>query len=144
QVERRPDEDVPEALDRAVGLAAGAQLVAEGLRVGRLVPAGEGAQDREPLAEGDMPVAEQRERRAPDRRRPAMLVEHGQLELQAANRARLADPVEEAQVLGEAAERDVLAVVGRRFGIAVAARQGLHGAAEGGPRLVHRYLMARV
>ena len=73
-----------------------------------------------------------------------MLVEHGQLELQAANRARLADPVEEAQVLGEAAERDVLAVVGRRFGIAVAARQGLHGAAEGGPRLVHRYLMARV
>ena len=144
QVERRADEDVPEALDRALRLAPGAQLAAEGLGVGRLVPAGKGAKDREPLAEGDVPVAEQRQRRAPDRRRAAALVEHGQVELQAAHRARLADPVEEAQVLREAAERDVLAVVGRRLGVAFAPRQGLHRPAERRPGLVQRHLVARV
>src|SRR5205823_8664316 len=91
QVERRAEEDVPEALDRVRRLTAGAQLAAEGLGVNGLVPAGKGAEDRQPLPEGDVPVADQRERRASDRRPAAALVEHGQLELQAAHGARLVD-----------------------------------------------------
>ena len=58
--------------------------------------------------------------------------------------AALADPVEEAEVLGKAAERDVLAVVRRRLRVAVALRQRLHGAAERRPRLVHGDVGARV
>ena len=50
----------------------------------------------------------------------------------------LADALEEAEVLGEAAERDVLAVVGRRRGVALALGKRLDGAAERRPRLVER------
>ena len=51
------------------------------------------------------------------------------------DRPGLAHALEEAEVLGAAAERDVLAVVGRRIRVALAHRQGLHRAAEGRPRL---------
>ena len=74
----------------------------------------------------------------------AVLGEHRQREPRAEVRAALADAVEEAEVLGEAAERDVLAVVGRRLGIALALRQRLHGAAERRARLVQRDVGARV
>ena len=59
-------------------------------------------------------------------------------------RRALADAVEECEVLGEASERDVLAVVGRGFRIPVARGQRLHGAAERRARLVHGHLCARV
>ena len=70
--------------------------------------------------------------------------DHGQLEREPAVGAALADAVEEAQVLGEAAERDVLAVVGRRGRITLTLRQRLHGAAERRPRLVERDRVALV
>ena len=58
--------------------------------------------------------------------------------------AALADPVEEGEVFREAAERDVLAVVGRRRWVAVPLGQRLHGAAERRARLVERDAVARV
>ncbi len=60
------------------------------------------------------------------------------------NEPPLADPVEEAQVLGEAAEPDVLAVVGRGLRISLPLRERLNGAAERRPRLEHRHGVARV
>ena len=48
------------------------------------------------------------------------------------------------EVLREAAERDVLAVVRRRLRIAFALRQRLDGAAERRSRLEHRHVGARV
>ena len=50
QVQRRADEDVPEAVDRALRLAAEAQRVRERLAAG-VAPAAERAQDPQPLAE---------------------------------------------------------------------------------------------
>ena len=76
QVEGGPDEDVPEALDRPVGLAAGAQFVSEGLGVRRLAPAEKGPHDREPVTQRGVPVAQERRRRALDRGVPAALVDH--------------------------------------------------------------------
>ena len=73
-----------------------------------------------------------------------MLVDHRQLKGHAPHRADLADAVEEAQVLGEAAERDVLPVVGRRLRVALAPRQRLHRAAERRPRLVQGHLVPAV
>ena len=74
--------------------------------------------------------------------RRAALGDHRQREPRAQIRAALADAIEEAQVLGEATERDVLPVVGRRLGIAVARRQRLHCAAERRARLVHGHVDA--
>ena len=85
-----------------------------------------------------MPVAEERGGGSPDRRHTPVPGDDRQVEREAAVRASFADAVEEAQVLGEAAERDVLAVVGRRRRIALALRQRLHGAAERRPCLVER------
>ena len=73
-----------------------------------------------------------------------VLVDHGQLEPQAPDRARLPDPLEEAQILGEAAEGDVLAVVGRRRRVAVSLRQGLDGSAECRARLEQGHVGAGV
>src|SRR5207244_1162033 len=79
-----------------------------------------------------------------DRLDPAALVDHRQLEPEPLGGAGFADPVEEAEVLGEAAERDVLAVVGRRLWVAVAVRESLDGAAEGRSRLEHGDLVPSV
>ena len=144
QVERRPDEDVPEALDRALRLPTRAKLVPERLRSRARAPAHERLHDPHALAERDVPVAQQGGAGALDLGHPPVLVDHGQLERLAPDRAALADPREEAQVLGETAERDVLPVVGRRLGIALAPRQGLDRASERRPRLVQRHLVARV
>src|SRR5262249_48307140 len=103
-------------------LPARPQLVAERLRTGRRAPAQQRAHDREPVADGDVAVAEERYRRAPYRRPPPPLVDHGQLEAHPPHPAALADPVEEARVLGETAGGDVLAVVWRRLRVAVAPR----------------------
>ncbi len=91
-----------------------------------------------------MPVPEQRQQARPDLRNVPALVDHRQPEPRAEVRASLPDPVEEAEVLGEAAERDVLAVVRRRLGIAVARGQRLDGPAERRPRLVEDDLLPRV
>src|SRR5438132_10730372 len=91
-----------------------------------------------------MPVAQYRERVRVDRGRAAVVAEHREPEPRAQDRASLADPPEEAEVLGEAAERDVLAVVGRRLRVALPPRQGLHRASEGRPRLVERHLVPGV
>ena len=101
--------------------------------------------DAQPVAQRQVPVA----RAAPAgvglmSRARAVLGEHRQREPRAQIRAALADAVEEAEVLGEAAERDVLAVVGRRLRIALALRQRLHRAAERRPRLVQRHVDACV
>ena len=88
-------------------------------------------------------VAEEPEAR-PDRRRPAVLVDHRQAR---AARAGARPPCRSARgtaVLLEAAERDVLAVVGRRRRVALALGQRLHGAAERRPRLVQHDLVAGV
>ena len=72
------------------------------------------------------------------------LVDHRQPEPRPQIRTALADALEKAEVLGEAAERDVLAVVRRRLGIAVTRRERLHRAAERRTRLVEDDLRARV
>ena len=91
-----------------------------------------------------MSVCEQCAKARLDRRDRAVLAEHRQREPRAEVRAPFADPVEEAEVLGETAERDVLPVVGGRLGVALALGQRLHGAAQRRPCLEHRYGMARV
>src|SRR5205085_5894515 len=93
---------------------------------------------------GDVPVAEERAEPVADRRDAATLVDHRQPERLTANQTGRADPLEEAEVRREAAERDVLAVVGRRLRVALARRQRLHLAAERRPRLVERHLVPRV
>src|SRR5947209_18599383 len=73
-----------------------------------------------------------------------MLVQHGERETRAEIRAAFADPFKEPQVLGEAAERYVRAVVGRRLRVAVAFGQRLHRAAERRARLVERHVLAGI
>jgi hypothetical protein len=85
--------------------------------------------DLDAVAEREVPVAEDREGRAADRRNARVLADDGQLEPSAAIRAALADPVEEGEILREAPERDVLPVVRRRGRIAVALGQRLDRAA---------------
>src|SRR5207247_6074761 len=68
----------------------------------------------------------------------ATLADDGQAQASAVHRARLADPFEEREVFREAAERDVLAVVGRRRWIAITLRQRLHGTSERRPRFENR------
>src|SRR3954454_19725171 len=91
-----------------------------------------------------MAVAEERKRRRRDRGAAAALVEHRELQRHAPHRGRLADPLEEAQVLGEAAERDMLAVVGLRVQVGIAPRKRLYSAAQPRPRLVERHLVPGV
>ena len=97
---------------------------------------------RSAIAQRHVPVGEQRGRLGAIRARRSVLGDHRQREPRAQIRAAFADAVEEAEVLGEAAERDVLAVVGRRRGIAFALRQRLHRAAERRARLVQRHVGA--
>ena len=145
EVQRGPEEDLPEAVDRRLGLPLGAQELAEGAASGPEAcdPCREG-DDPQPVGQGDVPVAEKRQEPVADRRDAAALVDRRQRERLAAHVPGRADPLQEAQVRGEAAERDVLAVVGRRVGIALARRQRLHLAAEGRARLVERHVVARI
>src|SRR5919197_1868193 len=96
------------------------------------------AQDAQAVARTQVRVAEDRESaRSDDRRRPVP-VDHGQREPRAPHGGRLTDLVEECEVLAEAAERDVLAVVGRRLRIVFTLRKRLHGAAQSRTRLEQR------
>ena len=146
QVERRPDEDVPEAVDRALALAEPAQDVGERLavvlpRVELLQPE-QRADEREPLPHAQVAVAQQRVGPLGDRGDPAALVDHRQREPDPPHRRRLTGERDELRPRGEAGERDVLAVVGRRRGVALPLGQRLHRAAEGRPRLEHGHLVA--
>ena len=92
--------------------------VAEGLvRARRVAPAGAArAAIRSRSPNGQVPVA--RGARAPGGRSPTLRPRSSITGSSSGTRrsaSRLADALEEAQVLGEAAERDVLAVVGRRL-----------------------------
>ena len=87
-----------------------------------------------------MLVREQPGQRGSDRRDPLLLGDHRQREPLPQIRLALAHAVEKAQVLGEAPERDVLTVVGRRVGISVALRQRLHRASERRSGLVQGHL----
>ena len=91
-----------------------------------------------------MPVAQERERAGAHVGDRAVLGDHRQVERPAAHAGGRADPLQERQVLREAAERDVLAVVGRRVRVSLASRQRLHRAAERRPRLVERDVGAAV
>ncbi len=100
--------------------------------------------DRQPLAQGDVPVAEQRERAGGDPGDAPVLGDHRQRQALAPVGGAAPDALQEREVLGAAAQRDVLAVVGRRIGVALALGQRLHGAAERRPRLEQRHLMSAV
>ncbi len=142
QVERRADEDVPEPVDRDIRGAEPAQHVAErpvGLRVAQ---PREHERQAQAIAERQVPVEQEARRR--DRRDGAVLRDDRQREPLPQHGSAFAHPVEEAQVLREAAERDVLAVVRRRLGIAVARGQRLHRSAERRPRFVERHVDVRV
>ncbi len=109
--------------------------VSPGVRA-RVPTAGRNERDPDAVSQRQVAIAQQRAQPRLDCRDRPVRVEHGQGEPHAQVRAALADPLEEAQVLGEAAERDVLAVVGRRLRIALAVGQRLDGAAERRPSLV--------
>src|SRR5262249_38401685 len=121
QVERGPDEHVPEAVDRGVARAEPAEDVAEGLAWPRLRAATPCRDDRnaQTVAQRQMRIAEQGGQARLDVGARAVLREDGKREARAQIRIALADALEEAEVLGEAAECDVLPVVGRRLRIAV-------------------------
>jgi len=91
-----------------------------------------------------MPVAKQRAETVGDVRRSAPLVDHGQLEGHSLDIPGAADPLEEIQIVREAAERDVLAVVRRGLGVALPLGQGLHLAPERRPGFEERDVMPRV
>ena len=91
-----------------------------------------------------MPVGEERGERRTDLGDGAILGEHRQGESLPDVGPGFADPVEKAEVLREAAERDVLAVVGRRIRIALALRQRLYRATERRTSLVERHVDACV
>jgi hypothetical protein len=147
QVQRRPDEDIPEPLDGALRLALAQQEVCKCLVVvrGRIEPAQrEQLPDEGTFAQRQVRVAREQDRTGRDVRPAAVLVHDRKAQAHAANGARLTDPLEESEVLREATERDVLSVVGRRRWIAVALRQRLHGAAERRPRFQQSDLVSRV
>ena len=137
QIQAGPDENVPEALDRRHGLPVTPEELAEGLALPRRQSRQSRQEQSDPqaVAEDEVPVTEERTEAVADLRGPAALVDHGQLERPTSDVVRAADPLEEAEILGEAAERDVLAVVRGRIGIALALGQRLHLAAEGGASL---------
>ena len=146
KVEGRPDEDVPEALDRRVRRAETPEHIAECLArpcLRAATPQG-GQRDAHAVAKRNVCVTHQRPETRFDLCTPSLLVDHRQYQRTPLVRGALADPVEEGQVLREAPERDVLPVVGRRRGIALAFGQRLHCATERRPRLVQRHLVARV
>ena len=137
QVEGRADEDVPEALDLHVGGAEPAEQRAEGLAVvrGSAPQCDQRPDNLKALPRGQVAVPEDGERRAADGGDGRILADHGQLEPPSPVGAAFADALEEGEVLREAAERDVLPVVGRRRRVAVALRERLDGAAQRRPRL---------
>ena len=91
-----------------------------------------------------MAVAQKRPQARLDGCDPAVLVEHRQAEARAEVRAALAYALEEAEVLGEAVERDVLAVVRRRLRVSLALGECLHRAAECRARLMEDDFLPRV
>ena len=147
EVEGRADEDVPEAVDLLLALAEAEQELAErpvGVLLRGQSPQPEGhARDPEPGRQGQVRVPEEPQSR-PHERLSGVLVDHGQRERLAPERLALADPLDEAPVLREATERDVLAVVGRRRRVALALGQRLDGAPERRSRLVEDDLVAGV
>jgi hypothetical protein len=113
--------------------------------VGRRVELAEaqgGTRDLEALAHRQVAVAQQLHRAGADRGDPAALVDHGHVEREPLEARRLAEILDEAEVGGAAAQRDVLAVVRRRRRVALALRQRLDGAAERRAGLQHHHLVA--
>jgi len=96
------------------------------------------------IAHRQVAIAEEWAEAVADLRGAAAFVDHSQLERYPLDLVSAADPLEERQIVREAAERDVLAVVGRRLGIALPLGQRLHLAAEGRPGLEQRHVVAGV
>jgi hypothetical protein len=102
------------------------------------------ASGRDAFGQRKMYVAQQREQSWPDCGHGPVLAHYRERKLQSAHVALATDPLEKAKVSREAAESDVLTVVGRRLRIALPARQRLHRATERGPRLEEDHFMAAV
>ena len=100
--------------------------------------------DEGTLTQRQVRVAREQDRPGRDLGPAPALVYDGKAKAQTAYRPRLADPLEEREVLGEAAEGDVLPVVGRRRRIAVALGKRLHGAAERRPGFQQGDVVPRV
>jgi hypothetical protein len=144
QVEGRAHEDVPEAIDRHVRGAVAAKERPERLAIMRSRTSHARGHEREAQAvpERQVPVREERRQAGLDLGDGAVFPDDGQHERLPPNRASLADPLEEAEVLREAAERNVLPVVRSGLRIAFAPRQGVHRAAEPRASFVEHHLVA--
>ena len=103
------------------------------------------AGDSEPLAEREVTVPQERQGPGAEQRHAPALVDDRQAQ---AERVRTVpdcpDPLEEANVLGAAAERHVLAVVRAAAAGPLAFRQRLHRAAQRGASLEQRDVVAAV
>ena len=98
-------------------------------------------EDPQPVAQRDVAVAKERQHAIGDRRHPPALVDHGEAQRQPADSAEAPDPLEEAEISREAAEGDVLAVVWRRFRIALAPRKRLDRPTERRAGFEQRHLV---
>jgi hypothetical protein len=146
EIERRPHEHVPEAFDGGVARTKAAQHGAEGLARLRARAAATGRDDGDPhpVAQRQMRVGQQGSDAGLHVGAAAVLVVDGQDEPSTHVRGAFTDAIEEPEVLAEAAEGDVLAVVRRRGRVALPLRQRLHRTAEGRPRLVHGHVVTGV
>ena len=145
-----PDEDVPEAVDRRLRLAEPAQerarsvspsCVAGSSRPSRRATRATPSRSRD----GQVPVAQER-RSAPAPSSATLPSSSITGSCSGSRRTEPACPIRarKREVLRAAAERDVLAVVGRRRRVALALGQRLHRAAERRPRLEEGHLVAGV
>ena len=100
--------------------------------------------DPKTLAESEMTVTQQRRHSRSQMGDAPLFVDHGHRERDAPDRGVLPDAPQKAQVLAATAERNVLAVVGRRGRIALPLRKCLNGAAERRPPLEQGHRRASV
>ena len=148
EVQRRADEDVPERADRRLRLAETEhEECAERLLVTRTridaAEAKERSKHAKPVRRKEVRVTQNRECARSNDCRASELVDHRQRETRAPQRSRLIDVPQEAEVLGEAAKRDVLTVVRRRPRITLALGECLDRAAQGRPSFEERDFVTR-
>jgi hypothetical protein len=145
EVQRRTDEDVPEKVDACLGLAKPTEQRAERLVVVlsgiELRELARDAADSQPLAEAEVPVAEQPHEPWPNGLHAPILGNDREAEPNAPERPRLPDLGDEIEVRGAASEGNVLAIVGRRARIPLPLGECLNRAAERRPCLEQAHAM---